>query len=179
MATQAAKTKGPTKLARIMLFISGLQTSPPGSRAIVLQGKSLTVVQVIAALQPMVTALQAVLATKGAWSEAVAAGKALLASNKAMLTALRPALILAYGSDAHGLAACGIVPKVAPKRTAAETALRNAKAEATRKKNGTGKYAPKPTITVTDVDGTVIGGSANLPAAAPAPVVGTTVAATK
>lgn len=167
-----------TRLARLLLFVAGLTSSPPtGSKSIVLLGTAYTVAQLLGLLKPLVTALQAVASTKSTYSKAVAAANAVLTSSKATLAALRPALIQAYGADAQGLAACGIVVKVRTPKTAAQNTVRSMKAAATRKEKGTDTKAPQPSITVTDVDGTVYGSPEATPvatpanAAAPAPVV--------
>jgi hypothetical protein len=83
------------------------------------------------------------------------------------LTAVRAALIQAYGSDLVGLAACGIEVTPRAPRSSATNTVAAAKAARTRSVNGTGKKAPapKPTITVTDVDGQMISHPAEAPIA--------------
>ena len=168
MAIQSSKPKG-TKLAWLSMFIAGLSSSPPsGSRSIVLLGKALSVPQLITTLKTLVTALQSVVTTKTAYRNAVAAAKALLATNAGLLGVLRSALILAYGNDAQGLAACGIVVKPRAKRTAQQHTVSAAKGKATRKANGTGAKAPQPAITITDSSGRVMDAEGNLHVPAPA-----------
>jgi hypothetical protein len=158
--------KAVTQLAEVTSMLAGLASSPPPSvNSVPVEGNSLTIPQLVAELQGIQQLNQAAADSKAKWKASLAATKAQSKSNRTLLTAIRRALILAYGSDTAGLAACGIVVTPRVPRSSKTNAIAQARAAATRKANGTGKKAPAPapTLTVTETNGQVIGGN-------PAPV---------
>ena len=162
--------KAVTQLAEVTSMLASLGSSPPPSvSSVPVEGNSLTIPQLIAELQGIQQVDQAVADSRAKWKANAVAAKAQAKSNRTLLTAIGRALILAYGSDTAGLAACGIVVTPPTPRSSKTNAIAQARAAATRKANGTGKKAPapSPTITVTETNGQVIG-----PGAAPAPAPG-------
>jgi hypothetical protein len=180
----AAKSTRPTMLAVVTAIIGGLKTKPPaGVRSISVLTQVLSIPQVIVALTAIQTILEAAVTARGALKTAVAAAKVESKAQAAFIKAVKQALIYVYGTDQEGLKGCGIaLPKVPAPRSTDQKAITKARAAATRASNASTKQKVKtPVVTVTEVDGTVLGAPAAAPAsnppapgtpAAPAPVAG-------
>jgi hypothetical protein len=158
-----------SRLQRITHLITGLQNNPPATKSITIIGQNMSIPALIALLITLQKALQQNATAKATYAKVVAAANALLKTNEALLSALRPALIQAYGADLNGLAACGIEVKRQPRKKTAEKAASAAKGKATRRKNAAA--APRPTVLIADPSGVVMDaeGVVQPAPAAPAP----------
>ena len=169
----AARNPRPTLLAVVTAIIGGLKTKPPaGVRTLSVLTQVLSIPQLIVALTAIQTILQAAVTARETFKKAVAAAKAESKAQAAFIKAVKQALIYVYGTDKEGLKGCGISPpKVAAPRSTDQKSITKARAAATRALNASTKPKVKtPVITVTEVDGTVLGAPAAAPAGnAPAP----------
>jgi hypothetical protein len=170
-------------LAVITAFIAGLQKKPPtGVSKLSVLAQSFTIPQLITALTGIQQVFMAVATAKQSFHKAVLAAEAEAISQKAFIDAVRKALIYVYGTDTEGLEGCGITEaKPRAPRTVQQKAVAVARATETRNANKP-PVKPTPKVTVTDVDGTTIGGTepaapaSNTTAAAPAAAGSTPVA---
>ena len=160
MAATSKPSPKQTFLAMLVALTAGLKSKPPGGvKSFSILTEILTLVQLLARVAGIQLTEQKVVDLRTSLKAAIKDAKAVRPANRAFITALRKALIYLYGTDTAGLVGCGIVVKQrAPLSTHAK-AVASARATATRQTNGTGKKAkpPLPTVTVTEVDGTVLG----------------------
>ncbi len=185
--TTTTKPNSPSKFqTEVTAMISGITNDLPTSvTSMTIAGTSMTKAQILAQLGGIETTLDMVSSTKTAYTEAVAARKAALPTDRTFYANVVMAVKQQLGASPSQLAAFGInPPKVKAKLTATALAISKAKAAATRALRGTkGKkqkkamtLAGQATVEVLGPDGQPIVPSANsgsgpaAPAAPAAPV---------
>ncbi len=171
MAT-TAKTNSALKNSKLF---AGIQKRFPtlNLNSFPIGGSILTLVQVVAAMQPIVDAGNAVLTSRSGWQTAVQADRVMQAQSKAFLSAVKQAIYVLFGNNPDALADFGLLPKkVRVPLTPAARVVAAAKSAATRKARGTSGKKAKQAVhgTVADTIGvSTAGGTGGKPAIIPPP----------
>jgi hypothetical protein len=135
-------------------LIAGVKKHFKGA-TLTIGGKPYTDVQIVAALQAEIDAVNAVTPAHAAWQLSVATAKAQSASLQELLKGLRQTVLAMFGSQPDTLADFSIAPPKKPaKLTANKLVLKVAKSKATRAARHTVGPAVRKTIkgTVSSVD---------------------------
>jgi hypothetical protein len=173
MATTNIKTNRTTQQAGDQKLIDGLTKHASALPSLTVLGTTLQTTDIITTLQARLASAGTVISTRATWQNAVKTDKAERASTKALVSAVRQAVLLAFAGQVDVLADFGLKPrKPRVPRTPAQKAEATAKAKATRAARHTMGSKQKASIKGT-VPGTapVTGPSAApTPVPAPAPV---------
>jgi len=161
-------------IAQLQLLIAGLQKQFPNGN-FTLGNTAFTTATLVAALESLINAIDAVTTAQASAKVAVAALRATSAQVGPTVLALKRNLLATFGTASDTLALFGLEPRKAPApRTGAENAAAAAKAKATREARGTTSKKKKLAVSgnVTGITVTPITTPpAASPAAAPTPAV--------
>jgi len=158
LPTTTALTNQTTLTAADQKLIDGLTKHALTIASMVIAGQTMATKDIIAEIQTSITAANAVQTARATWQAAVAANKATRAKNKAFLSGVRQALLVAFAGQVDALADFGLKPRKVAVVTPAEKTARAAKAKATRAARHTMGKVQKSKVT-----------GATAPAAPPSP----------
>ena len=137
----ASKTQNPSALIlKVMKFVTGTQKDLVGKMTVLVAGVAMTSAQLVARLQAILAAYQAVADARKALDTALTAWQAQLPDAREFLAEFTIGLKAAFGSRSPQLQDFGIQPKkAAPQRSAADKALAAQKGQDTKTVKGTGR----------------------------------------
>ena len=139
-------------IAALGKLIAGIQQHPPTTGALVIDGTTYTTAEIVSAVQSVIDAMNAAVATRAAFLEAAKTSATRFADNRAFLAGLRQVLRNQFGAAASILAVFGLTPKKAALKTPEVKVAAAVKAKATRTARGTKGKKQRAAI-----KGTVVG----------------------
>ena len=158
-------------------LIVGLQKHEQTLTSLVIDGTPYKTADVITVVQTLVDSAQAVVSSRATWQANIIADENARAKNKTLMSGLRQALLVAFGSSIAVLADFGMTPHKTPAaRTPEEKAQATAKALATRTARHTMGKKQKAQIKGTVAASPQSGDVTKAPAAPAAPATPTSTA---